>query len=113
MMGVKSYERVYTLKEMNGKTATIEMNGIPSSELEEGAKESVSSMGPFEKMFDNVETYTGQLVMNLDNGKIEKYFENLDTKWILIMPDKKKSGTDDPDMMTMNYIDSFSLEKLE
>ena len=112
-MGVKSYERIYTLKKISGNNATIEMNGIPSSKLEEGTKESVSSMNPMEKMFDNVETYTGQLVVNLDNGKIEKYFENLDTKWIMVMPAEKGSGAEEPDVMTMNFINNISLEKVQ
>ena len=118
MLGTKSYERIYALKEIDktadGQIATIEMNGVPSSKMEQGVEESISLMGPFGKGIDSVETYTGQLVINLDNGKVEKYSENLDAKWVIIVNSSKEtSQAQEPDVWTMKFINTINLESLQ
>ncbi len=85
MMGVKSYERVYTLKEVRqekGRSAVVEMKAIPSSALaEEVHKQQTAS--PFSRMFDNIENYDGRLVLDLGNGQIREYVEQMRTEWVI------------------------------
>jgi len=61
MMGSKSFERIYTLKEIkdvdNCRIATVEMNGIPSTEKAEELHRE-QEIGIFAKMFDNTETFS-------------------------------------------------------
>ncbi|MHC4497675.1 MAG: hypothetical protein ACYS21_01020, partial [Planctomycetota bacterium] len=96
LMGLKSYERIYVLKEVKGKdrkrVAVVEMSAIPTSEkAEELHAEQPTST--FSKMFDNVETYKGQLKLDLTSGQVEEYVEELNSEWVVVDP----AGTGDSD----------------
>jgi hypothetical protein len=114
MMGSKSYERTYTLKEIkevnNRKIAVAEMNAIPSSEMaEELHKEQAT--GAFSKMFDNTEAYSGKLTLDLTAGKVQEYFEKLQTEWVMVdpMPDPNK----EPAALKMAATRLYSIEKID
>jgi len=115
IVGSKAYERVYTLKEIktqdNHKTAIVDMNAIPSSEVEEqSSQEQVTS--PLSKMFDSTGPYTGRLELDLTTGKIEKYFEELRSEWIAVDPDAKQNKDEEPAVVKMGAVRSHSLEKV-
>jgi len=99
MMGSKSYERVYTLKEIkkrgNRKIAVIQMNAIPSSEMTEQLYKEQAT-GDFSKMFDNAEMYTGRLNLDLTAGKVEKYTEELRSQWFIVDPQAKQEESKEP-----------------
>ncbi|MHC4457457.1 MAG: DUF6263 family protein [Planctomycetota bacterium] len=114
MMGSNSYERVYTLKEFkdDGRTAFIEMNAIPSSLTEEQIRNEQTASS-FLEMFDNTETYAGQLWLDLSNGKIEKYFEQLESEWIAAFPAPEKKGDEKPVVLRMASTRRYSIEKID
>ena len=115
MMGSRSYERIYTLKQVkdadNEQVAIVEMKAIPSSEMaEELHKQQVG--GLFSKLFDNIETYTGRLKLDLTAGKVEEYVEELRTEWVAVDP---SAGQEDktPDALKMSATRLYRLEKID
>lgn len=113
MMGSKSYEKIYTLKEINDtdshQFAIVEMNTIPT--LEEQLDKEVAS--GFSKMFDNIETYTGRLKLDLTAGKVEKYFEKLQSEWIAVDPSAGQKDDKEPAALKMTATRLYRLEKID
>ena len=115
MMGSKSYEKIYTLKEINDadshRVAIVEMNAIPTS----GAEDQLDKAGAdgFSKMFDNIETYTGRLKLDLTAGKIEKYLEKLQSEWIAIDPSAGQQDNKEPAALKMTAIRLYRLDKID
>lgn len=111
MLGGKSYQIVYTLKEITDKdgrkVASIEMETTPGSDAETFQKEQTEA---FSKMFDSTDTYTGQLELNLTDGKIEKYSEQMKSEWVVVDP---KRGEENPDMIIMGAVRSYSIERVD
>jgi len=112
-MGLKSYQRIYTLKKIkninNRQLAIIEMNAIPTSEMAQELHEE-QAMGLFSNMFDNIETYTGQLWFDLTTGRIEKYLEELQTEWVMADPNPKND--EEVGVIRMRAVRSHNLEKV-
>ena len=113
-MGSKTYEKIYTLKQIknigNRQVAIVEMNAIPSSEMaEELHKEQPT--GFWSKMFDNIETYTGELKFDLTAGKVETYHEELNIEWIMVDPNPKNG--EEPSVIRMKAARSYKLEKID
>ncbi len=117
LMGSKSYERIYTLKDLtdkdNRRIALVEMKANPSTEMAQKLHKE-KAIGDFSKMFENTETYTGRLEVDLTNGKIEKCIETLESEWIAVEPmvgekDEKK----EPAVLTMTANRLYSIEKIE
>lgn len=128
MMGSKSFEKIYRLEKIEDsffaalmrilrkdprdhQIAVAGMNAVPSSaKAKQLHKEQVTS--PFSKMFDNIETYTGQLRLDLTAGKVEKYFEEFRSEWIAL---DTLAGEEDkePDMLRMSAIRLYSIEKID
>jgi len=114
MMGSKSYEKIYTLKEIkqidNHQFVIADMNAVPSSEV---AKElhQEQATNPLEKMFDTTETYTGQLRLDLTAGKVEKCFEKLHVEWVIVDPQAKSDK--EPAALRMTATRFYSIEKID
>ena len=114
LMGVKSYQKTYTLKkiEKNGQviTAIADMNGIPSvagtkEEYEEGA-------GPVNLPMSDVRlTYAGQMVFDASEGVLTKYDEDLKNEWLMVLPVTGETGT--PLSLSMTAIQSYKIEKIK
>lgn len=115
MMGSKSYDKIYTLKEIKDmgrhRIITVEMNAIPTS----GAEGQLDPTGanPFSKMFDNTETYTGELILDLTAAKIEKHLETLRSEWIAIDPSPDKQSDKGPAALKMTATLLYHLEKID
>ncbi len=114
MMGSKSYEKIYTLKEIkdadNRRIAIARMEAFPSVEYAKKLhKEQTASF--FASMSDNTETYTGQLKLDVTEGKIEEYSENLVTEWLIVDPNPKEGER--PAALKMTAVRSFSIEKID
>jgi len=116
MMGSQSYEKIYTLKEIkdtdNRQIAIVEMNAIPSSETAEQLHKEQAT-GLFSKLFDNTETYTGELKLNLTTGKIEKYIENLRTEWVAVDPLAGQQDDKEPAALKMAATRLYHIEKVD
>ena len=116
VMGSKSYERIYELKEIKdtnkGRLAVVDMSVIPSSEkAKELHKEQATS--PFSKIFDNpVEIYTGGLRLNLNTGKIEKYSEDFRSEWVAVDPMATETNKE-PDTLRMGAIRLYCFERID
>jgi len=113
MLGSKSYEKIYTLKEIKGtdrrRIIVVEMNSIPTS----GAKDQLDKAEAFSKMFDNTETYTGELILDLTAGKIEKYLEKLWSEWIAVDPLAGQEDDKEPAALKMTANRLYHLEKID
>ena len=116
LMGTQSYERTYTLKDVeqtgNRRTAVVEMKAAPTTEMaEELHKE--KQIGDFSKMFENTETYTGQLKLDLTAGKVEKYTEKMESEWIAVDPSAIDKNEKEPAVLKMTAIRLHQLEKTD
>ena len=115
MLGSKSYEKIYTLNTVNDvnnrQVAIVDMNAIPSSEMAEKLKEeqSITSM---QKMFDSTGTYSGRLVLDTTNGKVENYSEKLQSEWVIVDPSAKQTDSNEPATLKMQSIRVYSIEKI-
>jgi hypothetical protein len=114
MMGSKAYEKIYTLKEIkdvdNRRIAIAQMQAVPSAErAQELHKEQSASF--FANMSDNTETYTGELKLDLTNGKVEEYREKLITEWLIVDPNPKEGRQ--PAALKMGAVRSYSIEKID
>jgi hypothetical protein len=112
MMGSESYEKIYTLNNIkdqdNRRVAIIEMNAIPASET---PKEQAAQ---FLKRSDNTKTYTGELELDLTAGKVKKYLEKLQQKWITDFPPAAEQETaQEPVILTMSATRLYSIEKID
>ncbi|MCX5634714.1 MAG: hypothetical protein NTW55_02575 [Planctomycetota bacterium] len=112
MMGEKSYEKIYTLNGVsdvnNRQVAVVDMNAIPSSQTE-GKEPSAAAIT---KMFDSTGTYSGRLMMDTTNGKVENYSENLQSEWIIVDPSVKQTDSEEPTTLKMQSIRVYSIEKI-
>jgi hypothetical protein len=114
MMGSKSYEKAYTLKEIkktgDQQLAIVEMNGVPSTAMaQELDKGQVTN--PFEKMFDTTETYTGQLELDLAAGKVKRCLEELRVGWVIVDPQPKEDKQ--PAALRMAATRLYSIEQID
>lgn len=114
MMGSKSYEKIYTLKEIkdvdNHLIAVARMEAVPSTEKAKELHEEQSASF-FANMSDNKETYTGELRMDLTTGKVEECSENLTSEWIIVDPNPKPGRQ--PAALVMTAVRNFSIEKID
>ncbi|MGD9110235.1 MAG: hypothetical protein PVG93_04795 [Phycisphaerales bacterium] len=111
ILGKKSYERVYTLKQveqLDGRSvAVIDMKALPSAG---NAEETVS--GPLMDMFDNRRAYTGQLKLDLDARMVESYFEELNSEWQFVDPEADTNSDKAPASFRMGAVRSYSIERI-
>jgi hypothetical protein len=114
MMGSKSYEKVYTLKEVkdidNRTIATVDMQAIPSSEMAQQLYKE-QTVNPFAKMFDSRDNYTGRLKLDLTAGKIEECLEELTTEWVMVDPNP--ANGEEPSALRMTATRLYHVEKIE
>jgi hypothetical protein len=116
MMGSKSYERIYTLKEIedvnNHRIALVEMNAIPSAETAPEPNQG-QAMGFLSKMFDNTEKYTGGLKLDLNTGKVKEYSEKLQSEWVAVDPEAGQKPDSKPAMLRMTATHFYHIEKID
>jgi hypothetical protein len=118
MLAPRSYEKVYTLKEVKNEggkqVAVVEMNARPSSvKAADMPKDEAKGMGFFEKMFDNKETYAGEMLLDLSTGKVNSYSEKLKSDWVAVEPADEVKSDKGPDVLTMGFSYSYSIEKVK
>ena len=115
IMGTKSYEKIYKLKEVKDsegkKLAIVEMKAIPTLNVDEQNDQQML-IGTFQDMLDSTEKYTGYLEFDINSGKVQKYFEKMDSKWVMVDPDAKPEN-ENPSAIRMGVIDYISIEKID
>jgi hypothetical protein len=116
-LGTKSYERIYTVKEIEDtgdrRIALVEMNAIPTSEMAEQLHKEQQVAADFAKKFDNTETYNGQLKVDLTAGKIEKYVEKLQSQWVSTELAIEEENRMEPLVLVMGAIRLYDMERIE
>jgi hypothetical protein len=114
MLGAKTYEKVYTLNEIksqgNQRFAIVEMNAIPSPEM---IAQSAQLLHQFLEKFDNTDQYTGRLKLELNLGKVENYFEKLESVWFIVDPTIEPGSDKEPSAIRMAQTNFYSIEKLD
>ncbi|MCX5635012.1 MAG: hypothetical protein NTW55_04105, partial [Planctomycetota bacterium] len=112
MMGSKSYEKIYTLNTVNDvnnrQVAVVDMNAIPSSQTPDKEQ----SAAGITKMFDSTGTYSGRLMLDTTNGKVENYSEKLQSEWVIVDPSAKQTDSGEPATLKMQSIRVYSIEKI-
>jgi len=63
-------------------------------------------------MFDNTDTYTGQLKLDLTDGKLENYHEELQSKWFAVDVSAEQKGEQEPAALTMTATRLYNLERI-
>jgi hypothetical protein len=106
-MGTNSFEKICTLKaieEKEGKrTAVVEISGIPATIQKD-------TTNPVAKLFDSTNNYAGTLLLDLNNGKIERYTEKLEAEWVVADP---QATGGEPSTIKLGTKELNSLEKIE
>ncbi len=114
MMGTKSFERIYTLKEIEQlpgrRVAVVEMEAFPSAaKAKELHKE--QSAGLFSQMSDNTQEYGGRLKLDLTEGKVTEYSERMGVEWLFVDPDPENGKP--PAALRIGATRLFSIERAE
>jgi hypothetical protein len=131
-LGAKTYERVYTLKQVGsgqlsvpgsapstanrplptdnlaGRQAVVEMKGIPSAAKAAELYQQRAG-NPFAGMSDNADSYQGRLVFDLDSGQVREYGEQMQNEWIIFDP----SSGQDPAAIRMAARRLYQLEQVQ
>jgi hypothetical protein len=113
LMGSKTYERTYKLKEVrdinNRQTAEVEMSG--AAELKADANGQPTS--GLSNMFDTTETYAGQFEFDSTNSSVKSYSEKLYSEWTAIQPEEEVKEGKEPIVMIMSAKLSWNIEKID
>lgn len=114
-MGIKSYEKIYTLKEVRDadgrKIAVIDMSTIPSSEVEPKYRAQQAEIN-VPKTFDTNDSYTGSGEFDLTTGRIENYHEDFEASWVVALP-TKQGDTGEPVVLKMSAARAYSIERVK
>ena len=117
LMVPKSFEKTYTLKKVTGREghqiAVVNMNAAESPSAPGTVSKIAGGIGFFANMFDTEEDYTGEMVLDLDTGKVAKYYEKLVTKYIAAEPSAKQKPDKGPDLLTIVLTYSTTMEMLD
>jgi len=117
MLQAKSYEKQYMLQNVKTKgyqqIAVITMNAVPSSKRAPDMPSDSKDMGLFAKMFENSDTYNGELVLNLSTGQIIHYQETLKAEWVAAESPEEQKSDKGPDTLAMGFTHLYSIEKID
>ncbi len=115
LMGTKSYEKIYTVKdveEVDGRQiAFVEMNAIPTAETAQQLHKEETTPD-FSEEFDSTATYSGRLKMDLTAGAIEECFEEMQSSWTVAVPSEQQPNAG-PAVLTMGETRLYSLKKID
>jgi hypothetical protein len=135
-LGAKTYERVYTLKDVGcavhtdsnsgdergkaaggegvhgtpyeGRQAVVEMKAIPAGAA--GGAGGRPTVNPVAKLSDNSDSYEGRLVLDLDRGQVREDVEQMQNEWII--PDPASVAKGEPVAIRMAARRLHRLERL-
>ncbi len=115
LLAPKSYEKVYTLTDIDSvggqPVATVKMSAGESAAPAEGA--AAGGMGMFAKMFDNEDTYTGSMKINIETGTVLSAEETLISTYLAQEMPENADPAKGPDTLTMQFTHHVGLEKLD
>ncbi|MFA5554437.1 MAG: DUF6263 family protein [Phycisphaerae bacterium] len=82
LMIPKTFEKIYTVKNIASNIATIQMNAVPAAQTQ---------ASPLGELFDSQDDFSGELIVNISSGKVIKYRESLTS--ISLTAQKPGGGT--------------------
>jgi len=103
----KTFQKTYTVTGVKNNLASIEMNADEDTGSDQG--QSPALPGPLGQLFDPQESFTGQMVIELDTGVVQKYGEKFVGTYTAVDPMAKK----EPDILTMGFTDAVSIELVD
>jgi hypothetical protein len=113
MMGTRTYEKIYFLKEIERgggrRVAVVEMSAIPTTRTGDDEERA----NPFSSMFQDAGRFNGEMKFDLTTGKIEKDAEELRSEWVFVDPAGRKDSNEVPDSLVMSAIRVHSLERID
>ena len=113
----KSFEKIYKLKKIEARGpsrfAFVEMTGLESDEPVGNANQSTSGLGGFANMFDTQEKLAGQLVFDLDTGRVSLYEEKLVVTHLAAENADNQKDDKGPDTLLMRFTDAVTIEMIE
>lgn len=115
LMGSKSYEKIYTvkdIKEADGRqVAVVEMNAIPTAETAQQLH--AEEITPeFSEQFDTEARYKGRLEMDLTAGVVEECSEEMQSEWTVALPSEEQPD-EGPAFLMMTERRFYSLERID
>lgn len=114
LMGSKSYEKIYTLKDVKDvgghRIATAEMKTIPAQGGAEQLRDE-RSISMLAKMFDTTDAYSGVLELDLNSGSVVKYSDELRSQWVAVEPPEEQKGGQ-PAVIRMNSVRLHAVDKV-
>jgi hypothetical protein len=114
LLSPKTFEKVYTLDDVSkNNIAIVKMEAIPTNKPSEDAATGDQGMGVFAKMFDSEEKFTGQMVLDLNTGKVQKYNQELAASYVAAESPREQVAGKGPDILTMGFTHAISLEMIE
>jgi hypothetical protein len=115
LMGVKSFEKIYTLSEVKKtqgrQVVRIDMNAIPTAEIEKHFTVEETG-GEFPKMFDSNDVYKGEAEVDLTSGWVEKCREELRANWFAALPAEEQDPNKGPIVLKMSENQLYDLERI-
>ena len=104
----KTFQKTYTVSDVkqqnNRQIAFIQMNAI--EEVEPGTAGTSALPGELKNLFAPEESFTGQMILELDTGVVQQYNEKFAGTYTAIDQKAQK----DPDILTMGFTDAVSIE---
>ena len=105
----KTFKKTYTVTRVENKgehqIASIAMTAGEDTDAEKGES---PMPGIFSNMLDPEESFTGQMVIDLDTGLVDKYSEKFIGTYTAVDPIAKEN----PDIFTMGFIDTITVERV-
>jgi hypothetical protein len=105
LMVPKSFKKVYTLSKVEDedgrRVAFVDMNATESATPDPDAPKTAGGIGLFANLFDTEETYTGNMVLDLDSGKMNRYNEKFVTKYVAAEQSREQKPDKGPDVLTI------------
>lgn len=116
LLSPKSYEKTYTVENLSGpegvQVAHVTMNAVESAVAAPDVEKGAGSLGPFAKMFDTEDNFTGSMVLDLGSGKVNEYNEKLVVTYIVAEASAHQKPDKGPDTLMIRYTDSIAVEKV-
>jgi len=109
MLGERSYERTYTVKEISeieGRRFVVaQMRGTVASET--------GRQGQFSDIPTQAESYTGVMELDLAGGSVNRYIERLEAQWLVVDEQSGIEDVNEPDSFTMGMTRVYSLTRTD
>ncbi len=105
----KTFQKTYTVTGIESKGGHQIASITMTASEDTGAEKGQSPLpGVFSDILDPEESFTGQMVIELDTGLVRKYSEKFVGTYTAVDPIAKK----DPDIFTMGFTDTVTIERV-